>query len=273
MTSLTPIRNASPRPAPTWHRAPILNHYRLAAHYRFLRLSAPGIARTTQPGQFVMLTLARAGDPGPVLPRPMAVYRRDRDQGTIDIVYGVVGSGTTRLSQFEQGEELLVTGPLGQGFHIRSSLDRLLLIGRGIGNCSLTTVAEDHRNLVAVISARSPETLIGGDVFNEHGAERVYEVTDTDGTSSVEHLHARLTRDLDDNPPHQILTCGSRRLAQLAGELGERWSAGVQVSVEAHMACGLGYCHGCAFGAVDESVESPLICVDGPVFRLREATR
>jgi len=42
----------------------------------------------------------------------------------------------------------------------------------------------------------------------------------------------------------------------------------VQVSLEAHMACGLGYCHGCATGTRTADEESPLICRDGPVFRL-----
>nr|WP_239081874.1 hypothetical protein [Streptomyces sp. SID9727] len=34
------------------------------------------------------------------------------------------------------------------------------------------------------------------------------------------------------------------------------------------MACGLGYCHGCATGTRGGPEESPLICKDGPVFRL-----
>ena len=40
----------------------------------------------------------------------------------------------------------------------------------------------------------------------------------------------------------------------------------VQVSLEARMACGIGYCHGCSHGAVGESEEAPLVCREGPVF-------
>jgi dihydroorotate dehydrogenase electron transfer subunit len=39
------------------------------------------------------------------------------------------------------------------------------------------------------------------------------------------------------------------------------------VSLEAHMACGLGYCHGCSSGAPGLAEEAPLVCRDGPVFR------
>ncbi|MFF5987120.1 iron-sulfur cluster-binding protein [Prauserella flavalba] len=35
------------------------------------------------------------------------------------------------------------------------------------------------------------------------------------------------------------------------------------------MACGLGYCRGCAAGGGDGTQEAPLVCRDGPVFRLR----
>jgi hypothetical protein len=38
------------------------------------------------------------------------------------------------------------------------------------------------------------------------------------------------------------------------------------VSLEARMACGIGYCHGCSHGAVGESEEAPLVCREGPVF-------
>ena len=53
---------------------------------------------------------------------------------------------------------------------------------------------------------------------------------------------------------------------RLAAELGAEWGVPVRVSLEARMACGLGYCHGCAAPvATDPTVEGPLVCVDGPV--------
>lgn len=272
MTALTPIRRSAPQPQPTWHRAVLLKHRAISDNHRFLRIEAPSIAAHARPGQFVMLTIARGSGHEPVLPRPMAIYRRDPELGAIEIVYGVIGDGTKRLSEFRVGERILVVGPLGQGFEVPDR-GRLLLVGRGIGTCSLTTVAEDHPGVVAVASARTPDSLIGPEVYRACGADRVYEVTDVAGTSSVDRLRARLLADLAAAPPQQILTCGSQRLAQLCRELGDRWGAGVQVSVEAHMACGLGYCHGCADGEKESAAESPLICVDGPVFRLRREDR
>jgi dihydroorotate dehydrogenase electron transfer subunit len=120
--------------------------------------------------------------------------------------------------------------------------------------------------VVVVASGRNEAGVIGAEFYRSHGAT-VYEVTDTAGTSAVDALRRRLTEDLDARPPAQIMTCGSERLAGLCRELAARWGSDVQVSLEAHMACGLGYCHGCASGARAEGDESPLICADGPVFR------
>jgi dihydroorotate dehydrogenase electron transfer subunit len=269
-----------PRPVPVAESARVLAHRPVADRYRFLSLHAPGIADTALPGQFVMVTVARPGQGTPVLPRPMAIYRRDSTSGIVDILYGVVGNGTRQLATFAAGEELLLVGPLGRPFEVAGDTHRVLLVGRGIGTCSLTTVAEDNRydgnlgrgnavRLTAVTSGRTRAALIGADLYREAGAEHVYEVCDEDGTSDPETLYARLAADLDADPPDLVLTCGSERLLRLCGRLATRWGSRVQVSVEAHMACGIGYCHGCASGARGEGEESPLVCVDGPVFGWR----
>ena len=260
------------RPCPTWCHAEVLVNRRYTDRHWHLRLAAPSVAVLAQPGQFVMITTAKGQSAGPVLPRPMAIYTRDAGSGTIDILYAVVGDGTRALSTFAPGEHMVVVGPLGQGFIVRPDTERLLLIGRGIGTCSLTSVVQDlareSSDVFVVTSGRDPGSVIGAEFFRQHGVAAVWAVNDADGSSSVDELRTRLCRELDERPPQQILTCGSERLARLSAELGTRWGASVQVSVEAHMACGLGYCHGCATGVPTDSYESPLVCRDGPVFRL-----
>jgi dihydroorotate dehydrogenase electron transfer subunit len=270
MISQLPERH---RAAPTlWHARVLANQAPAAPHYRQLRLEAPPIAANARPGQFVMLTAGRTPTDH-VLPRPMAIYTRDAEAGTIDIVYSVVGAGTRALASFRTGEHMIAVGPLGQGFALQPATARVLLIGRGIGICSLTSVAQDlahfSAEVFAVLSARDRMSVIGIEVFEQYGARAVWPVTDAEGTSGVPVLRERLHTQLDDRPPELILTGGSRRLMRLCADLGRRWGADIQVSLEAHMACGLGYCHGCASGQVNDSQESPLICRDGPVFRLQ----
>jgi dihydroorotate dehydrogenase electron transfer subunit len=252
--------------------APVLQHVAVGPLYMRLTLGSSAIASTAQPGQFVMLTVARRGSDVPALPRPMAIYSTDPEGGTITVVYAKVGHGTRLLGEFAVGEQIHVVGPLGRGFAVSSTTRSVLLIGRGIGTCSLTMVAQDnHRRGItttAVTSARTPELLVGAELYRDHDVAELIEVTDEDGTSHIDVLAARLTRLLDSAPPELILTCGSRRLETLAERLAQRWGASAQVSLEAHMACGLGYCHGCASGAPSSTAETPLVCKDGPVFAI-----
>jgi len=265
---VTVPRRTRPKPVSGWY--PVIAHAPAAERYMSLTLDAPDIAALTLPGQFLMLTAARRGERTPALPRPMAVYSANAESGLVTVLYGVVGEGTRVLQSFEPGERMYVVGPLGQPFTFRPADRRALLLGRGIGTCSLTTICEFEwakpLDVIAVTSARTPGTIVGGDFYRAHNAVAVHEVTDEDGTSAPEDLFRMLTDAYDDAPADVIVTCGSERLTRLAERLASRWSARVQVSIEAHMACGLGYCHGCASGARSEGDESPLICNDGPVF-------
>ncbi|MFI5911838.1 hypothetical protein [Dactylosporangium sp. NPDC051541] len=247
----------------------IVSHQHLSDRYWRLELLAPDIARTAQAGQFVMITPARRTETWPVLPRPMAVYDTDPAAGTVVIVYGVVGAGTRHLCGFAPGESLVTVGPLGRPFAVAPTTRSLLLLGRGIGSCSLTMLAAAaHRagmDVTVVSSGRSPEATVTGDFYRAVGI-KPGEVYDTDGSSDPGAIRAALAA--SGTVAGLIAVCGSRRLTALATELGAAWGADVQVSLEAHMACGIGYCHGCSTGTRSAHVEAPLICRDGPVFRL-----
>lgn len=261
---------APPPAVPRLLEAPIVGHALLGPEYRRLTLAAPEAANTASPGQFVMLTIARPGEPSPVLPRPMAIYARDPVSGTIDIVYRVVGEGTRRLTSWQVGEAMVTVGPLGRGFVVPDGACRVVLLGRGIGTCSLTMLAAQAAaagvGVTAVVSARHRGALVGSEFYRAIGIHEVITVVDEDGTSSPEALAARLQSRLAEGVD-EFFVCGSARLLALAADHADRFGAGVQVSLEAHMACGLGYCHGCAAGRPGLPHETPLVCADGPVFR------
>jgi dihydroorotate dehydrogenase electron transfer subunit len=199
----------------------------------------------------------------------MAVHRRHPAEGLIEIVYGVVGHGTRQLARLPVGAELTVIGPLGNGFDLGAGRGEVLALARGVGVCAVMGVVEDcaasGRPVLPVLSGRTAGELIGVADCAELSV-RPWSVTDTDGTSAVEAVEAGLLAYGATTPPDLIVTSGSRRLIDLAGRLGDVWGVPVQVSVEARMACGLGYCHGCAVPRGD--TEGPLVCQDGPVFGL-----
>ena len=278
------------RPDPVWDDAPVLVHDVVGERYRRLVLKTDTIATTALAGQFLMITVPPAEGERILLPRPMAIHRRHPEQGTVEVIYGVAGRGTTALVDVAVGESLLVTGPLGRGFEFPDATEpdaagpdaaaraaaaprparTALMIGRGVGVCAIMGSVEDAaaQGIAAtvVLSGRSRANLIGLADCAELGAT-VIPVTDDDGSSALPALGERLRGLFAATPPDVILVCGAGVLARLAAELGADWGVPVQVSLEAHMACGLGYCHGCAAPvATDPAVEGPLVCVDGPVF-------
>jgi dihydroorotate dehydrogenase electron transfer subunit len=259
---------APERVDPRLVEAQVLANDPITAEYRRLVLDSPEIARTARPGQFVMLTIAPPGEPAPVLPRPMAIYGWDRSAGTFDIVYRIVGEGTRRLASWPPGRPMVVVGPLGRGFTMPADSGPVLLLGRGIGTCSLTALAVDAVargfRVHAVASARNRAALVGPEVYGPVGAD-VSAVVDEDGSSAVDRLRLRLAP--LPGSLAAVYVCGSDRLLALAIELAAVNGAEVQVSLEAHMACGLGFCHGCAAGRPGLPHETPLVCADGPVFR------
>ena len=275
-------------PAPHLVNAPITAQYEVAPEHFLMRLRDPRTAGGA-PGQFVMLKPTRADDLHPILPRPMAVYRYLPVSDEFEIVYRVIGTGTRLMSERHAGEEAELVGPVGQCFQIASPaqqgsgtngsdrpnhapLEGLLAIGRGIGTCSLTSAAETAAargaRVYAVVSARRPDALIGLDLFARLGAQAL-QVTDAEGTSDPERVAEFVAPLLRLGRVQQVLVCGSNRLIELATRLAAPYGVDVQVSLEAHMACGIGYCHGCSHGAVGESEEAPLVCREGPVFRAR----
>lgn len=257
------------RPNPQLVRAPVSAHERVSPRHWALTVQAPEIAKVALPGQFLMATVEPGGDTAQTLPRPMAIARADGD--AVEFVYGVAGRGTERLTRTAVGDVTTVVGPLGQPFTLADETTSLLVLGRGIGSCSLTTLVDLAASrgvaVTALDSARSDDLLVGARYFERSGA-RTLRVDDVSGSSSVTHVEELVREACRGTLPQQIATCGSTRLVRLAERLGAEWHARLEVSIEAHMACGIGYCHGCARGTQSATAESPLVCKDGPVFHL-----
>lgn len=255
-----------PRPSPVQAASLVLRNELVARDHLRLVLHSPQVARAVQPGQFVMLTIPpRVGYHA--LPRPMAVHLVDGE--TFHVIYRVKGQGTADLARVLPGESIDVIGPLGRPFAPPAGTRHAVLLARGIGVCSLTLLVPQlcatGAHVTAVISARDPGVLVGQTDLEQLDASEVLTVFDSDNSSDVDTVAAALQAR---GPADYLAVCGSQRLTRLTARLAREWDACAQVSVEAHMACGMGYCHGCASAPQTHASESPLVCVDGPVFGL-----
>lgn len=254
-------------------------------HGRKLRLRVDGWPGAS-PGQFVMVgagaesTVPRRD---PLLPRPMAVYRdfgvAEGPQGEakrdVELLYRVVGRGTTLLSEADEGDTVSIVGPLGEGFPVEAGEGPALLAGGGTGIASLyelaRALAATGRETVVLLGARSEPDLIGRADFAALAEEGVELVCATeDGSVGVEGF---VTRPLGERLSQAgasatVYAVGPTPMMRACADLAEEVGAGCLVSLENPMACGFGVCLGCAAPRAEGGFS--LVCKAGPVFDARE---
>jgi len=254
--------------------APVVSHDWVNAEYKHLVVDASPKALAVKPGQFFNL-LCPSPDSGELwLRRPQSVYRIDRARGRLEFLYKCVGRGTYGLATLKHGDDLNMVGPLGVGFTIDPACKHIVVLGRGVGIATLGPISqlagERGVGVTAILSARSPEFVMAGELFDKVGD--VIGVLDTDGTSSVENVEAILLKLIAERKADAFFTCGSNRLFSLMKRLGKQHGIPGQVAMEQVMACGLGPCYVCVRTfEVNGKQELRRVCIDGPVFDLQEA--
>ncbi len=242
------------------------------------------VAREASPGQFVMVRVRGAYDP--LLPRPFSIHDVDPEEGTLEVVFKVVGLGTDILSRRRAGDKVGVLGPLGVPFDDDSSGRRPILVGGGVGVPPIHFLA---RRMAAggvkpevILGARTAGELIGLESFFRVGIEPVI-ATDDGSVGEKGFLTALLDESLKKGGPASIAqaasirACGPYPMLRETARLARRRGADCQVSMEAHMACGMGVCLGCVTHAkgdgtkVEKGEEMFLtVCKEGPVFDARD---
>jgi dihydroorotate dehydrogenase electron transfer subunit len=199
--------------------------------YSLLRIERGGIDPGV-PGQFFMLEA-----PGRLLPRPMSLCLAPR--GELAFLIDPIGAGTCALCALEDGAELHVLGPLGNGF--RLEVERPLLVGGGIGIAPLPYLSEALGSPPAVLGFRSD--------WHAQAAELI-----PNAQTCVE---PTLVTDLIPSGM-DVLACGPEPMLEAVRGLVPE----AQLAWEAPMACGYGGCYGCA---VEVDGELKRLCIDGPV--------
>ena len=253
---------------------PVVSHDWVNAEYKHLIVDASPKALTVKPGQFFNL-LCPSPDEGELwLRRPQSVYRIDQAKRRIEFLYKCVGRGTNGLAKLKRGDDLNMVGPLGVGFSVDPGWKHVVVLGRGVGLATLAPISqlagESGIGVTAILSARSPEFVMAGDLFSKVGD--VVSVLDTDDSSAVENVEAILARLIAQRKADAFYTCGSNRLFQRMKRVGKAAGIPGQVAMEQVMACGLGPCYVCVRTfEVDGKRELRRVCIEGPVFDLQEA--
>jgi dihydroorotate dehydrogenase (NAD+) catalytic subunit len=234
-----------------------------------------------EPGQFYMLATERSWGEGggrPYLPRAISVAETapSKDGVRLDFLVEGVGPGTDRLCELEAGEQVWLTGPLGNPFatpkQVNPDAAGAILVGGGIG---IAPLAIWRRQLVGkgiplrVLLGFRNEAHSGGlnELFCAGGALCPdIRLASEDGHAGHQGYVTDLLATMlagDDATSAVVYSCGPLAMLEAVRSLCEEHDVSYQLAEEAPMACGYGACFGCA-------VPKPgggylRLCVDGPV--------
>ena len=238
-------------------------------------------------------------DKEPLLRRPLSLAGRQDagDRVELEIIYRVSGTGTAWLAGVQPGDPLSVLGPLGNAFPIRPDKPLGALVGGGVGIPPMIylarALAQAGHAAVAFTGVRSgdllPATLLPDmpprtdgrptlclAEFARYGVPAA--IATDDGSLGFAGLAAQpLERWLDEQKiggdKLVVYSCGPEKMMQATAELCRARGIECLLSLERHMACGMGTCQSCVVKIRSDAEPGwvfKLCCTDGPVFDSRD---
>lgn len=254
------------RSHPLLERVVVVSNERIAQGVGLIALRAPRIAGAVAPGQFVHLRVTTGADF--LLRRPFSIHRAG--DGTVEILYQVLGRGTAALAEASRGDVMDAIGPLGRGWEVPEGTAHALLVAGGLGAAPLGMLAERlaARGVAVSVALGAPnaQRLMARDLF-ESVARRVEVATD-DGSAGERGFVTLLSeRLLVSDRPDIVCVCGPEVMARAVSAQAATVGVPCLVSLERLMACGIGACLSCVVTTVHGQKRA---CVDGPVFDAEE---
>lgn len=280
-----------------------LEHFPPSRPGQFVQLQCRGLEEQTAareiawvPGVLPRATQPELTDREPMLRRPLSLAaRRDLAGGAveIDILYRTVGAGTHWLAGMPPNQALSILGPLGNGFALRTQKPFAALIGGGVGIPPMLYLAEaltaSARASAAFFGARTatalPLHLLPGRAPAPDGsptpcvrqlsAACVDAAIATDDGSLgfhglVSEAFIRWFERHDFDPRDvAVYACGPEAMEKAVGQICVERGIECQLSLERHMACGMGTCQSCVVKVRADGPDGwsyKLCCADGPVF-------
>jgi dihydroorotate dehydrogenase electron transfer subunit len=168
------------------------------------------------------------------------------------------------MTQLREGERVDILGPLGQGFWVAGGGNRAILIGGGVGIAPLIPWAEQLQQekrkrkrpaqsleegpeVLVLIGGKNRDRILGMKELKKIGGEP--QVATEDGSLGIQGLATDLLeRELmtQGSKWASLYACGPMPMLARVAQIAEQFDLPCQVLMEAHMACGVGACLGCA---------------------------
>jgi len=231
-----------------------------------LQIEAPLVASKARPGQFIILRVDEDGER-----IPLTVAGVNKENGTVKIIYQIVGATTEKLSHKEAGDYLQdFVGPLGVATHL-DGLKKVCIVGGGVGCAIAMPIAEALHEMGAdvtsIIGFRNKDLLILEDEFK--ACSHTLRIMTDDGSYGE---HGNVTVPLKEmleagETFDTIITIGPLIMMKFVVATAKPFGTPVIASMNPIMIDGTGMCGGCRLTLnIDGKKVTKFACVDGPDF-------
>ena len=231
-----------------------------------LEIEAPLVARKAKPGQFIILRVDEEGER-----IPLTVAGTNPEEGTVKIIFQVVGATTEMLNHVPEGGYIQdFVGPLGNATETEG-INKVCIVGGGVGCAIAMPVAQEFHRLGAevtsIIGFRSEDLVILEEEFGEC-SDKLIVMTD-DGTYGRQgNVTVPLKEMLAAGEKFDmIITIGPLVMMKFVTLTAKEFDAPITVSMSPIMIDGTGMCGGCRLTLnTPEGKKMKFACVDGPDF-------
>lgn len=231
-----------------------------------LQIEAPLVANKAKPGQFIILRVDENGER-----IPLTVAGVNKQDGTVKIIFQIVGATTEKLSHKQVGDYLQdFVGPLGVATHL-DGLKKVCIVGGGVGCAIAMPIAqalhEAGAEVTSIIGFRNKDLLILEDEFK--ACSNTLRVMTDDGSYGEKgNVTLPLKEMLESGEKFDmIITIGPLIMMKFVVATAKPFGTPVTASMNPIMIDGTGMCGGCRLTLnVDGKKVTKFACVDGPDF-------
>ena len=248
---------------------PIVKKEKLADKIFLMDVKAPRVAKSCEPGQFVIVKVDETGER-----IPLTICDYDREAGTVTIVFQTVGASTERMVNLEVGDAFRdFVGPLGCASElVETDIEELkkkkiVFIAGGVGTAPVyPQVKWLHEHGVScdvIMGSKTKDLLILVEEMRKV-AGNLYVTTD-DGSYGFHGMGTNQLQELVDagNTYDLCIAIGPMIMMKFVCLLTKELEIPTVVSLNPIMVDGTGMCGGCRLTV---GGETKFACVDGPDF-------
>ncbi len=228
----------------------------------FMSVEAPLVAKKAKAGQFIIF---RAKEDSERIPLTIAGY--DREKGTVDIIFQIVGAGTEVLNSLNEGENIQdFVGPLGNPTEIEG-LKKVAVVGGGVGCAIAYPVAkalhEQGCEVTSIVGFRNKDLVILEDEFKAVSSD--YILMSDDGSVGEKGVVTQPLDKLlaDGTEFDEVIAIGPLIMMKFVVATTKKYNVKTVVSMNPIMVDGTGMCGGCRLTV---GGKTKFACVDGPDF-------